>query len=43
MKQNGSQPKTFGELSFFGKVAFLGKVVIFLASFGFVYPTLFAE
>lgn len=48
MKQAGSQTKSsgaqrFGEMSFMRKIGFLGKVVVFLASFGFVYPTLFAD
>lgn len=31
------------ETSVAGKIIFLGKLVVFLVSFGFVYPTLFSD
>jgi hypothetical protein len=41
MKQ--TEERRFADMNFIGKVVFLGKVVVFLASFGFVSPTLFAD
>lgn len=31
------------ETSAGGKILFVGKLIIFLVSFGFVYPTLFSD
>lgn len=35
--------KRFRDLTLLGKMKFLGKVVVFAASFGFAFPTLFSE
>jgi hypothetical protein len=35
--------KQFSEMSFLRKVGFVAKVIVFLATFGFAYPTIFAD
>lgn len=35
--------KPFADLGFFQKLQFIGKVIVFLATFGFAFPTLFAD
>ena len=33
----------FKDLSFINKIVFVGKLVIFMASFGFAFPTLLSD
>ena len=33
----------FSEMSLVGKLVHIGKVILFLASFGFAFPTLFSD
>jgi hypothetical protein len=38
-----TQSQKFSEMTFFGKVKHIGKVVVFLLTFGFVYPHIFSD
>ncbi len=40
---NSAAPKRFAQLTFFGKIVHIGKVIVFLVSFGFVFPNLFSD
>ena len=36
-------PKSFDELGACAKVVFIGKVLVFLATFGFAFPTILGD
>lgn len=36
-------PERFEQLTFFGKLRFIGKLIVFLASFGFIYPNILSD
>jgi len=38
-----AQDPKFSDMSVFGKIKFVGKVVVFLLSFGFIYPNIFSD
>jgi hypothetical protein len=42
-QRNAAQEPKFSEMSVFGKITFIGKVVVFLLSFGFIYPNIFSD
>ena len=35
--------KKFSQMSVFEKIKHIGKVVVFLLSFGFIYPNIFSD
>ena len=41
--KNAAQDPKFSEMSVFGKIKFIGKVVVFLLSFGFIFPNIFSD
>jgi hypothetical protein len=41
--RNATQDPKFADMSSFGKIKFVGKVVVFLLSFGFIYPNIFSD
>jgi hypothetical protein len=41
--RNAAQAQKFSEMSAFGKIKHIGKVVVFLLSFGFIYPNIFSD
>lgn len=43
MEQQTEAQKKFSKLSFFGKIKHVGKVVVFLITFGFVFPHIFND
>jgi hypothetical protein len=44
MGNDKEQPELkFSQMSAFGKIKHIGKVIIFLLSFGFIYPNIFSD
>jgi hypothetical protein len=43
MEQHNEAQKKFSQMSLAGKLKHVGKVVVFLLTFGFVYPNIFSD
>jgi hypothetical protein len=41
--KNEPEELKFSQMSAFGKIKHVGKVIIFLLSFGFIYPNIFSD
>jgi hypothetical protein len=41
--KNAVKEQKFSEMSAIGKLRFVGKVIVFLLSFGFIYPNIFSD
>lgn len=36
-------PRAFSNMTAGGKIAFIGKALVFIATFGFAFPTIFSD